>query len=69
MVSAVILAAGASKRLGTPKQLLAFRGGTLLSHAVARVHGLFDPVIVVIGAYAEGMRAALAGGHQWYEDY
>jgi molybdenum cofactor cytidylyltransferase len=59
---ALILAAGASKRLGTPKQLLPYRGGTLLSHAVARVHGAFDPVIVVIGAYAEHMRAALAEG-------
>lgn len=59
---ALILAAGASKRLGTPKQLLPYRGGTLLSHAVARVQGVFDPLIVVIGAYAERMRAALAGG-------
>jgi molybdenum cofactor cytidylyltransferase len=59
---ALILAAGASKRLGRPKQLLPYRGGTLLSHAIARVYGAFDPVIVVIGAYAERMRAALAGG-------
>lgn len=59
---ALVLAAGASKRLGKPKQLLPYREGTLLSHAVARVHGVFDPVIVVIGAYADRIREVLAEG-------
>ena len=61
-IPGVVLAAGASRRLGQPKQLLPYRGGTLLSHAVERVHGAFDPVVVVIGAEAERMRAALAAG-------
>ena len=33
-VAIVVLAAGGSRRLGTPKQLLPFRGRTLLRHAV-----------------------------------
>lgn len=47
-VAAVVLAAGASTRFGSPKQLAPFAGGTML-HAVldtARRAGL-DPVIVV----------------------
>ncbi|MCJ8210325.1 nucleotidyltransferase family protein [Mucilaginibacter sp. RS28] len=33
-IAVIILAAGASKRLGQPKQLLTFRGITLIEHAV-----------------------------------
>ncbi len=36
-VSGLVLAAGASSRLGRPKQLLAFRGTTLLGWVVDRV--------------------------------
>ena len=56
-VPAILLAAGASMRLGQPKQLLrlaAFGGKTLLDHAVslAREAGL-APIFVVLGAHAE----------------
>ena len=56
-VPAILLAAGASRRLGQPKQLLrlsAFGGETLLDHAVAltRASGA-APIFVVLGAHAE----------------
>jgi molybdenum cofactor cytidylyltransferase len=56
-VPAILLAAGASTRLGQPKQLLrppAFGGETLLDHAVglARAAGA-APIFVVLGAHAE----------------
>ncbi len=60
---AVVLAAGGSTRLGTPKQLLALRGEPLVRRAarVAAEAG-FSPVIVVVGAEAEDVEEALAGG-------
>ena len=47
-VAAVVLAAGASSRFGSPKQLAPFAGGTMVAAviATARQAGL-DPVIVV----------------------
>lgn len=46
----VVLAAGASTRLGTPKQLLQYHGKTLLSHAVNEaVNAKADAVVVVLG--------------------
>lgn len=50
-VAAVVLAAGASRRLGEPKQLVRLGGETLLERAVreAREAGC-SPVIVVLGA-------------------
>ena len=54
MTPAVVLAAGASVRLGEPKQLVTIAGETLLERAVraAREAGC-SPVVVVLGADAE----------------
>jgi molybdenum cofactor cytidylyltransferase len=50
----VILAAGGSRRMGQPKQLLPFRDRTLLRHAVdTAVASMCRPILVVIGAHAE----------------
>jgi len=51
MIAAVVLAAGASKRLGEPKQLAMLGGETLLERAVrtAREAGC-SPIVVVLGA-------------------
>ena len=56
-VSGLVLGAGGSTRLGRPKQLLPYGGGTLLGHAVgvARECG-FEQAIVVIGGAAEDVR-------------
>ena len=60
-VAGVILAAGSSSRLGTPKQLLRYRGETLLHRAVrlALETGL-HPVHVVLGSNAAAVGEALA---------
>jgi len=48
-VSAVILAAGESRRMGTPKALLPFREGTFLSHLAGTLAQRCSPVIAVFG--------------------
>lgn len=61
-VGAVILAAGSSSRMGSPKQILRFRGISLLRHtALAALGARCFPVIVVTGAYAELSRRELDG--------
>jgi len=57
---AIILAAGASKRMGQPKQLLPFDGRPLLLRAVeATLASPVWPVVVVLGAHAESIRPLL----------
>lgn len=52
-IGIIILAAGASSRMGAPKQLLEFRGETLLRRAVrAALETECRPVVVVLGANA-----------------
>jgi molybdenum cofactor cytidylyltransferase len=59
-VVAVILAAGASSRLGRPKQLLPFRGTTLLRAVVMEAcASRFDRVGVVLGANAASIAATI----------
>ena len=60
MIEALILAAGRSRRLGTPKQLLPFRGAILLQSAVdtAAAAGL-DGLVLVLGHQAETIYHAL----------
>lgn len=60
-IGAVIVAAGESRRLGTPKQLILFDGEPLVRRAarIALSAGLF-PVVVVVGHEAERVRAVLA---------
>ncbi|MBC7367956.1 MAG: nucleotidyltransferase family protein [Undibacterium sp.] len=58
---AIILAAGASTRMGQPKQLLPVAGRPLIVHAAeAALTGGAWPVVVVLGAHAEQIRPALA---------
>ena len=58
----VILAAGGSTRMGTPKQLLRFEGRTLLRRAVeTALATTCRPVVVVLGANADRMRQELQG--------
>ncbi len=50
-VSGVILAAGGSRRLGRPKQLVAFKGKPLLDHVVQNaLSSTLGEIIVVLGA-------------------
>jgi molybdenum cofactor cytidylyltransferase len=58
---AVILAAGASTRMGQPKQLLELDGKPLIVRAIAAALASNAwPVVVVLGANAEKIRPAIA---------
>jgi len=59
-VAAIVLAAGASRRLGQPKQLLLLDGEALIARSVrlAEEAGA-TPLIAVLGAHHELTRAAL----------
>ena len=59
-VAAVILAAGGSSRFGQPKQLLSFRGETLVRRAVrVATDSGCAPVIVVVGESGPALRVEL----------
>ncbi len=69
-VTGLVLAAGGSKRLGVAKQLLAFRGATLLDATLdmARRCG-FDQLLVTVGGRATDVRAGVdLGGAQVVEN-
>lgn len=74
-VGIIILAAGQSSRLGKPKQLLPFRGTSLLRHAVqAAIQANIGPVVVVLGANfpliapeLNGLGVLTVNNHEWPE--
>jgi molybdenum cofactor cytidylyltransferase len=60
-IGIIVLAAGASSRMGTPKQLLKYEGETLLRRAVrAALETPCRPVIVVLGSDAPALREEIA---------
>jgi len=68
---AIILAAGASKRMGFPKMLLTFSGRTMIENVIANViESEVDNIMVVLGAdrycyndkYKEGMLSSVKCG-------
>ena len=72
-ISGLILGAGASQRFGPPKQLLPFRGTTMLGWVVdqAQQAAALDEVVVVLGRFVKqlcescdvgGLRFPLASG-------
>ncbi|MBE0577081.1 MAG: molybdenum cofactor cytidylyltransferase [Desulfuromonadales bacterium] len=61
-VAGIILAAGSSSRMGRPKQLLPFRGHTLLECIVdTALNSSLSKVVVVLGHRADELRPLLAG--------
>jgi molybdenum cofactor cytidylyltransferase len=61
-IGGVVLAAGASRRMGKPKQLLQFRGTTILRRIVDEaLASSLSRVLVVVGAHAPVAAAALTG--------
>jgi molybdenum cofactor cytidylyltransferase len=61
-IAGIILAAGESRRMGRPKALLPFRGGTFLS-VLADTFGRFcDPVVAVFGFDAENVKLSAPEG-------
>jgi molybdenum cofactor cytidylyltransferase len=64
LIGGVVLAAGGASRFGSPKQLAELDGVPLLQHAVDAMLSVpaIDPVVVVLGAEAPGVRAAVDFG-------
>jgi molybdenum cofactor cytidylyltransferase len=59
-LAAVILAAGGSRRLGRPKQLLRYRGRTLIERAVRLArHAAGGGIVVVVGNQRQRLRSLL----------
>jgi len=63
-ISGLILGAGASQRLGPPKQLLPFRGTTLLGWVVQKAEraSSLDELMVVLGRAADEIRQCVEFG-------
>jgi molybdenum cofactor cytidylyltransferase len=59
-IGVIILAAGGSSRMGRPKQLLPYRGDSLIRFAAkAALESVCDRVVVVIGSQADEIRREL----------
>lgn len=57
-VAGLVLAAGGSRRLGRPKQLLPYAGATLLDHTIATARACeFDQLLVAVGGESERVRS------------
>jgi CTP:molybdopterin cytidylyltransferase MocA len=59
VIAGIILAAGASTRMGRPKALLDYLGETFVARLVRVFSRLCDPVLVVLGHHAETIQAHL----------
>jgi CTP:molybdopterin cytidylyltransferase MocA len=54
----VLLAAGASSRMGSPKPSVKWKGMSFLAHGVRALWGACDTVVVVLGSNAKAVRKA-----------
>lgn len=74
-VGIILLAAGASSRLGKPKQLLLYKGKTLLQHSIqVAIDTGANPIVMVLGANAailmkqvKNEKIQVAINQQWKE--
>ena len=60
MLTALILAAGASTRLGQPKQLVDLNGHALINHTIQLAKTVSSSVMVITGANADQVAAVIA---------
>lgn len=59
-IGIILLAAGESSRLGTPKQLLLYADRTLLQHSLQVANSsIANQIIVVLGAYADSIKRGI----------
>jgi len=62
VISGIILAAGESKRMGRPKQLLSFGSSTILEHVVENLlRSKIDELILVLGHESGPIKARFEG--------
>lgn len=61
-VAGIILAAGESRRMGRPKALLPFRGGTFLSVLAGTFRNVCDPVVAVFGFNGDEVKRSVPDG-------
>lgn len=60
-IGIVILAAGASTRMGTPKQLLRYQDRSLLRHTIeVAIASVCRPIVVVLGANVQLIRSDIS---------
>ncbi len=65
-VAVIVLAAGASRRMGQPKPLLQWGDRTLLAWELDELmRSQVDEIVVVTGARAEAVRRSLGGGARY----
>lgn len=62
-LAGLILAAGASSRMGAPKALLPIAGETFLDRLVSLLLPVCNPVAVVVGAHRGRIAEGIARGH------
>ena len=59
-IALVLLAAGESRRMGTPKQLLTYKGFSLVRHATTEaIKSNCEPIVVVLGAKSDRIRGEI----------
>jgi len=62
VIAAIVLAAGLSRRMGTPKLLLDLRGKPVIRHTLERlVAADMDEILVVVGPQHDALERALDG--------
>jgi molybdenum cofactor cytidylyltransferase len=61
VIAGIILAAGASSRMGSPKALLEYRGETFIQRLVRVLSPVCERVIVVVGYHAAEIRPGIPG--------
>ena len=59
-LAGIVLAAGASRRMGSPKALLEFQGETFLDRLIGGLNDVCTETIVVLGYHADLIRGRLA---------
>jgi len=61
-VGIILLAAGGSLRMGQPKQLLLYKGKTLLRYSLEEaLSSNAKPVVVILGAYSNSLQKEISG--------
>jgi len=63
-LAALILAAGASRRMGSPKALLRWEKEAVLDTLIGKLRACCDPVVVVLGHHAGEIRAGMSRAAQ-----